>query len=93
MARATVTLASVDQKLESFMVLVVQHMADDTKRFDRIIEALDGNGKPGLKTRVELAEKELEEVHASRKRSLTAIWTTFATVAAALILAFLGVGK
>lgn len=90
---ARVTLASVDQKLESFMELVAQHIEDDTKRFDRIVEALDGNGKPGLKTRIELAEKDLEEMQASRKRSLTAIWSTFATVAAALILAFLGVGK
>ena len=84
-----VTLASLDQKLESFMELVKLHMEDDTKRFDRITASLEDNGKPGLRTRVALAEQELDEVKASKSRQEKAVWSTLVVVAGAILVKFI----
>jgi len=81
MANSRVTLASLDQKLDSFMEVVKQHM-------ERTTEAIDGNGKPGLKTRIELTEKDVEELQASRGRQIKAIWSTFVVVVGAIITSF-----
>lgn len=83
-----VTLASLDQKLESFMAQVVQHMDQDNKMFDRIANVLDGNGKPGLKTRIEVAEGHIEEIQTSRGRQAKAVWSTLVAVVGAIIISF-----
>jgi len=65
-----VTLSSLDQKLDGFMVVV-------TKQLDRLTEAVDGNGKPGLKTRIELVEARLEshdEGEKGRKTNMRLLW-------------------
>ena len=77
-----VTLASLDQKLESFMELVKEHM-------DRTSYVLDGNGKPGLKTRIEVNEKDIEDIKESRSMHLKAVWSTITVVAGAVLLSFI----
>ncbi len=84
-----VTLASLDQKLESFMEMVKLHIEDDTKRFDRLTAALEDNGKPGLKTRLALAEQELGEVKASKSRQEKAAWSTLVVVVGAILVNYL----
>jgi hypothetical protein len=84
-----VTLATLDQKLEMFMEQVMHHMADDARLFEKIAIALDGNGKPGLKTRIEINEKNIDDIKASRSMHIKAVWSTLTAVVAALIISFL----
>jgi len=88
MAGSRVTLASLDEKLDGFMQQVFKHMEQDAKLFERIAYVLDGNGKPGLKTRIELTEKDVEDLKASRGRQIKAIWSTFVVVVGAIITSF-----
>jgi len=76
---AKVTLTSLDQKLDSFMELVTKHM-------DRTSEALDGNGKPGIKTRLELVEAQLKQANEAKKVGWGTIATILATVVAGVLL-------
>jgi len=84
-----VTLARLDEKLEGFMEQVLRHMEQDAKLFEKISYALDGNGKPGLKTRQELLEKDLEELKASRGRHTKAVWSVLVVVAGAIVTKFI----
>ena len=89
MAGSRVTLASLDQKLESFMDMMKEHIESDRLMFDKLVTSLDGNGKPGLKTRIELAESKVNELEASKDRQVKALWSTFVVVAGAIIVALL----
>ena len=84
-----VTLARLDEKLEGFMQQVLIHMDQDAKLFEKISTALDGNGHPGLKTRIEVAEKELKAVKASKDQQTKAVWGTLVVVAGALLVKFI----
>jgi hypothetical protein len=89
MATSKVTLASLDQKLESFMDMMKEHIESDRVMFDKLISALDGNGKPGIKTRIEIAEKDIESLEDSRNKQVKAIWSTLVVVVGAILISFL----
>ena len=84
-----VTLARLDEKLEGFMQQVLVNMDQHARMFEKISVALDGNGKPGLKTRIEVAEKELNAVKASKDQQTKAVWGTLVVVAGALLVKFI----
>jgi len=81
-----VTLASLDQKLENFIEFMRQHSADDRAAFIKISESLDGNGKPGIKTRLEVME--VKEI--TRWRVFAALWGSISTIGVGLIIKFIG---
>jgi len=81
-----VTLATLDQKLENFIEFMRQHSQDDRSAFVKIFEALDGNGKPGLKTRLEVME--VKEV--TRWRVFVALWSAVSAIGVGLIIKFIG---
>jgi len=83
------TLASIEQKLDSFVEQMQQYREDDKKTFAKLADAIYGNGKPGLTTRIELNEAAIDEIKESRNRSLKAVWSTLVVVVGALILKIL----
>jgi hypothetical protein len=92
MAGGKVTLASLDQKLESFMEMVKQHIEDDREFQHSLTSSLDGNGKPGLKTRLELAELKISQqlgVESDRKKWNTALWGIAVTALVGIITKFI----
>jgi hypothetical protein len=50
-------------KIDYLTDLVSKHIDRDDERFDKLFGTLDGNGQPGLKTRLD----RLEQAEASRK--------------------------
>lgn len=92
MAGGRVTLSSLDQKLESFMEMVKQHIEDDREFQHSLTSSLDGNGKPGLKTRVELAELRITQqlgVEADRKKWNMALWSIAVTALVGIVAKFI----
>lgn len=68
-----VTLATLDQKLDSLHELVKGHVEQDEKKFEKLGELLYGNGNPdkGLITKVD----RLEVAEGKRAWHLRALWT------------------
>ena len=58
-------------ELNNLTSLIQKHMDSDEKHFDQIYSFLDGNGKPGLKTRID----RMEQLEVNRKWHLGYLWT------------------
>jgi len=77
MASDKPTLARLDAKLE----IMIQQV-------EKLVYSLDGNGKPGLKTRIELAENDIRDMEASKARQTKAVWSVLVFVAGAILVKF-----
>lgn len=70
------TLESVETKLDLLVDLVKAHLADDKAAFDHLEEMLNGNGQPGLKTRLD----RLEQTEEGRRWNLRTIWAALVAI-------------
>ena len=70
-----VTLATLDQKLDYVLSKLEEHANQDRLDFTNIHTALDGNGSPGLKMRVD----RLEQIESNRKWHIRALWSAMVT--------------
>ena len=70
-----VTLQTLDQKLDFLLESMRDHIRADETHFQKIGDVIDGNGTPGMKTRMD----RIEQVEASRKWHIRTLWAAIVT--------------
>jgi len=65
-----VSLATLDQKLDSLTKILQDHISKDDEKFDRLF--LD-NGKPSIFSRI----NQLEETESRRSSHIKGLWSAF----------------